>query len=643
MVYRFASRRWIRTQAAWVANPLAGLAAGAGLAWWLTGTHFLPLLLTAEWWVIGGAGTLLLVHAYDRVHPGARLVGWLVLFTGALIFIAYLAPAAAAAGRPLDPVAQVEYAAFWTMQLLFATLRAVWRGVLFFGLLAAGLGALLTTRPVRREKDGQRAARLACDRAALRTGRLALALTIILFLGITLVLWSGIFTASVSYLDAFHCREAKANPLPGPASWLIPSVAPDGAITATGGTGGGCPELAGRNVLTVQQYVVRLLAESAGPALPIALVLVGLAFGLLAWMALPSVLLESADTAPAESTNEDAQRSGAWLSRGLDSTRLVTHVLWVASFVLPVLAWIASRFAPHSLDSLERVTVELISGVGLLVTTTAVVVFAMLAKVGGSVLDVILDVDNYLRTHPRSRTPRARIVERYVSTLRYLLQERTPEGEPAYDAVVIVAHSLGALISCDLLRFLVDEARGTSAEPGLGALGYGPDAGTVAAVVPMYLFTMGNPARQLLSRFFPHRYEWVRAEPDNGTRPLSALTPTVPDGWDEFPSDLTPQPESLGVAEWRNAYRSGDYVGRSLWVNEWYGRSIEDSPRRGRSEPLYVAAHDGPHGWAEMCIGLGAHTHYWDRTAPDIARQLDQLVQRAPRRAPRIATAAHGS
>ena len=28
----------------------------------------------------------------------------------------------------------------------------------------------------------------------------------------------------------------------------------------------------------------------------------------------------------------------------------------------------------------------------------------------------------------------------------------------------------------------------------------------------------------------------------------------------------------------------------------------------------------------EFCIGAGAHTHYWDRTAPQIAVQLDQLI-----------------
>jgi hypothetical protein len=28
----------------------------------------------------------------------------------------------------------------------------------------------------------------------------------------------------------------------------------------------------------------------------------------------------------------------------------------------------------------------------------------------------------------------------------------------------------------------------------------------------------------------------------------------------------------------------------------------------------------------EFCIGAGAHTHYWDDTAPDIAQALNQFI-----------------
>ena len=58
------------------------------------------------------------------------------------------------------------------------------------------------------------------------------------------------------------------------------------------------------------------------------------------------------------------------------------------------------------------------------------------------------------------------------------------------------------------------------------------------------------------------------------------------------------------MKEWVNVYRSGDYVGRALWSDATAGTAVG----------------------TEYCIGAGAHTHYWDRTAPMIADALDRLI-----------------
>jgi len=275
----------------------------------------------------------------------------------------------------------------------------------------------------------------------------------------------------------------------------------------------------------------------------------------------------------------------------------------------------------------RAVSVELVSAAGAAVAASAAVLFAILGKAGGSALDVVLDVDNYLRTLPLERTPRARIAERYASLLRTVAAERDEQGRP-YDAIIVVAHSLGALITGDLLRFLRREARGGGGDPALAALGYGPTADPTAGPaadaaprIPIHLFTMGNPVRQLLCRFFPHRYRWVRDEPDNGARSLDRLAATR-----AIPPGATPDPAELGVASWHNAYRSGDYVGRSLWLDEWYGRTTGADDAGGYPQPIHVARHALA---SETCIGLGAHTHYWDRTAPDVARAIDALVREA--------------
>src|SRR5262249_7005617 len=113
--------------------------------------------------------------------------------------------------------------------------------------------------------------------------------------------------------------------------------------------------------------------------------------------------------------------------------------------------------------------------------------------------------------------------------------------------------------------------------------------------------------------------------PDNGLYPLgeATLTPPMP-----MPEDALPDPSELGVQRWVNAYRSGDYVGRSLWLDGWDGRQLPggEPGTPGEAGTIVAQAPPSPLVRYEMCIGAGAHQHYWDDTAPDIAQQLDALI-----------------
>jgi hypothetical protein len=129
---------------------------------------------------------------------------------------------------------------------------------------------------------------------------------------------------------------------------------------------------------------------------------------------------------------------------------------------------------------------------------------------------------------------------------------------------------------------------------------------------------MGNPARQLLNRFFPYLYDWVRPIPDNG---MHMLPGPLNRDEAEISNSAMPDPDKLGLACWINAYRSGDYVGRSLWLDEWYYRPAHSTEN---PDPSVIASKDGTR--QEMCIGAGAHIHYMDDTAPDIAWKLDSLL-----------------
>ena len=145
---------------------------------------------------------------------------------------------------------------------------------------------------------------------------------------------------------------------------------------------------------------------------------------------------------------------------------------------------------------------------------------------------------------------------------------------PRIRFVVIVAHSLGSLISADLLRFL--HAEGDDAFAPLGLAGeFEQHQGSIS----LKLLTMGNPTRQLLNRFFPYLYDWVRENPDNGTRPLP--TPVaVPPARSNLRPGALPDPAELGLTMGK-AYRSGDYVGRSLWLTSG---TVEQSAETMRAD-----------------------------------------------------------
>src|SRR6476660_860205 len=57
-----------------------------------------------------------------------------------------------------------------------------------------------------------------------------------------------------------------------------------------------------------------------------------------------------------------------------------------------------------------------------------------------SVLDVALDVANWLRHDPPARTPAARICTRFASLLRHLCTWSDPLTGAGYDAIVVLSH-----------------------------------------------------------------------------------------------------------------------------------------------------------------------------------------------------------
>jgi hypothetical protein len=602
----------------WALMPVAaatlGVGLAAGLVTWLVSACSLAAL---EWWLVGAALFKYVLDKYDDIRAGTKEVGWGLY---ALAFIVFCVNLRSATSATFPAEAFLSQTVLWTMQCIMVALRISWIGLFSFAFLACAFGSLAWRTLPAASPERARA------RAAVRTSRLALALPTLLVLLLVIFLWGGVFHwATTTHLFPRQLFAEELVPsLPPGGAWLKIFICDPADVKTL------VPRLfrdaKGQTIerpASPNDYFAASLVWSVGPGLTFTLVLMVLGFFLLTWWALPAVLTETFPPRdrhgpPRSSTNDQSLHLGLWLSRGLDATSIVTVLIWSAIFLVPSSFFFLTRLKVGlcEIKTMNCWSDFIVDHTGRL--TASLAVLALIVRYSSSALGIVLDVDNYLRGTPAWATPRAKIAERYVSLLRYIAGYRGPDRR-GYDSVVIVAHSLGSLISADVLRFLKQER-----DPALTRLGYGD---TENGVVPVRLFTMGNPLRQLLNRFFPYLYDWVRTLPDNGLHPLppGGLVPLPP----PIPSTELPDPGELGVQAWLNSYRSGDYVGRSLWTGEWYGRTSGGPDAGAYPEPIHAVTQEPPPpiNRSEACIGAGAHQHYWDDTAPDIAEQLDGLIR----------------
>jgi hypothetical protein len=609
----------------WILLPLLFMVLFAAIAATIFGHSpaYSKWVLAIEGLLLGSAILYLSVDSYDEVRDGAwetalgLWIPWFFLFIG--LFRAF-------------PGERVDQITVWVVQIVLAALRISWFLLFFFALAAFVLGEACWRKIRWEEKKGGDANRYARAKAAVRTSRLALALPTMAVLIVTLILFSIIFVQATSHsVSGALFGSTIDGPISPYGHWASDRYLSLLILDQQDA----CKLLNEQNCsqsISPNDYFKGFLVWSATPAFPIILLLLAYGLLLLLFWLIPSIYTEM--NPPRRSGNRSSERMGNWISRGLDASKYSTLIMWAAAFAVPPvlvgLTWLSGTGKPrdavvkvlhrfhqqpfhnayhlHDLyqwvgdlsAQLDSLSAKILIGIGALAGSLAIL--ASFAKSGSSVLGIVLDVDNYLRATPKDATPRARIMERYVSLIRYLSEYRDPVDGTGYDRVVIVAHSLGALISVDLLHFLKVQDHPPR--------------------IPVRLFTMGNPARQLLNRFFPYLYEWIHPLPDNSVKPLES-SGTVPPKIDR---DELPDPAALGVVLWVNAYRSGDYVGRSIWLDEWYDREVLPRSDPAKPGPFYLATEQPVGLREEMCIGAGAHQHYWDQSAPDIAEKLDSLI-----------------
>jgi hypothetical protein len=617
----------------WAAIPFVGAglvtAILAALAWaghaYLSSMWSARWLVVITWLVLAGIAIFFIARRFGEVRRGADWVAPVIYVGNVLVFLFWFLPRASTASDH-----QAATAAFLTIQLIFGELAVCWVGCLAAEFLSWPVSQYCVTRPA--DADAQCRAR-----AAHRTARFSFAISASAFLITTLILWSGVASYTSNKLHVFDdVRQSdidKASFAHGWVAYVIPNVDDLQTRMRCLQKARGIPCPAADQILQPtdalhpwNDYLDGLLLIAVTPGLPFTLALIALSLLLLVWAATPSVLFEIWPKRTPPSEHKSTVGAGDWLSRGLDNVAILIRVLWLAIVPVPLffgalnlLSW--HGLCPHIfqglIDNASRWTLPLILGGGAVVAVSAAAIIGLILKYGVVILDTLLDVDNYLRTVPVGQTPRARIAERITSLLRHVAAHRDAQGRP-YQRLVIVAHSLGTLVAADLLRFLTISTV-KHPDPPLRSDGLRSDLH--APAVPVYLLTMGSPLRPLLNRFFPHLYEWVTPKPDNSSA-MVELAAALSDPPAEIPPGTAPEPQELSVNGWCNTYRSGDYVGRFLWSGLWFRRNA-DSQGYGAVVHINDAA---PARRAEMCIGIGAHTHYWDRTAPDVADALHALI-----------------
>ncbi|MFZ1545577.1 MAG: hypothetical protein WAT12_00500, partial [Candidatus Nitrotoga sp.] len=271
---------------------------------------------------------------------------------------------------------------------------------------------------------------------------------------------------------------------------------------------------------------------------------------------------------PVEQTVNRTRGMASWLNGAITSLKLAEWLLIVA-WVLLAIGYIFKL--PYIAGN------DWVTSIGLILAGTlpAMLLGRKILPSGLSLgLDIILDVSNWMRERPFAVNPRGQIMVRYLSLLKYL-------SESGYNHIIVVAHSQGAVVTVDSLRLLAQFHTIR-------------DSVFVKSKPTIELVTAGSPLRQIYREVFPHQYGWVVSK--SGGPDISCLA---------------------CVRHWINVYRSGDYVGRSIWS--------EPKPGMMNTAKEFNAATPVPQ-IDDICLGAGAHLHYFDGTSNVIGTVVAKLI-----------------
>ncbi len=616
--------------------------AGGVMYWGLTRPANDPLslrLIVTLWILVQTAALIRLGQIFDdRIRTAFRVGVVLSVWTAALLLkVAWTS----------SDVIQVAHGAIWTIEALFWILTTAWVLLTLSGIVsAAGAWVIVRHRSRDLTEERQKAEALRAGRA-LWTGASTLAVSTASLSALTLFVWSALYAVLALSLPAPSPELATSTSATVRETSQEPTVrrlvtqdtsygyrplikhqllAINSKICFDTATAGAGTRVLSCDLFSFKSILRTLLSVSAMAGLLVNGIALCLAAAIGLWLALPSALHEVSPRPDPSKKPGRSEALGEWLSQGFEQLRRVVRGAYVVIFggTAVVIALAFSLFLFHErtpgpvisfFEFLQPRSDAFLFGIGSLVAASTVGLVALLtrieslSKVVRPGLDVALDVDNYLKSRPENRTPRARMMERYVALLRYVTRWRRDGA--GYDAIVVIAHSQGSVLTSELLRYQAQRKfSDLSLEEGYPL----PDelGKPRPTKLNVDLLTMGSPLRQLYASSFPDLFAWTYlTRPEGETEPGRGFCNT------------------LGVRRWWNVFRSGDYVGRALWQ---YGG------KRSAYEPGKWVPQGEKESCREKCLGPGAHTHYWNEHGSlpgDVGDVLDDMICKAYEVSPR--------
>ncbi len=639
LAYRWGDGKWLQALVPIAMAALALTALVTAPAWlqWITALTFLALLTAAN--------EAALRIADDR-FPLVHVIGRWMWAASALLMLG-------SAVHETQVLAAPAWRDVWVHAALFTT-ETVLLAIKWWWIVAGPLLVIwYVAGMIARHESGY------ASRASVGTGRLGISVSFGMFLVATMTIWALVNNVLDASVEGAGYRPCIFEVQPAATA---PKPAPTAGTNACMWTSQNAKNAAARQSMPSAHAVLddRYVRSTSAFSLLATLLLVLVAY--LLTMFTPSVLAELkliADSqrdahqqeldkrrpkhakATLHQRTQHARALGSWLTFGyrwLDfvvaviSAIGVTLSLGIALLFLTtvfeherVTTWLGQHHLAGVVDVLHALEAMVSGASQTLFNPLQALVFsaagvgAALSVLGGqlsrripslrSPLDVALDVDNHFREFPRTDIPRAHIFSRYAALLEHVRLQ-------GYDRVVVVAHSQGTVISAELLRFLSSHAQKAPTPDDTPLLRGNP-------LPPISLLTLGCPLRQLYGSRFPGLYAWVLAK--NGAA-------------------FGPRADDIGVQRWMNAFCSGDYVGRWLWSNAAHEPMLKHPMNYavghdpfGRVD-VYTGFNPTPPAEAhlhearevEVCLGLGAHTHYLERDQTTVAWMIDYLIRARP-------------